>query len=208
MDIGSGLLIIVTVSGLMIANIASPGPNFVIVSRMAASGSRKGALAVVLGIALGSQVYAILTLAGVAVLLQQIGWLARLVQILGGTYLLFLGWRGISAKHKVLEVGHDAEETSPLQGLRIGLMVAFTNFKAIAFFIGLFAAAVPVEGPLWVKLSILVMLSVLQIGWYGCVALLLSQPKPRAVYARFRVGFERVMGSVLALYGLKMIAGR
>lgn len=208
MAIGPELLIIATVSGLMVANIISPGPNFIIVSRMAASGSRNGALGLVLGIAIGSQIYAIITLAGVSVLLQQIGWLARLVQILGGLFLIFLGWRGISAKHRSLEIGTDTQQTSPLQGLRIGLMVAFTNFKAIAFFIGLFAAAVPVNSALWVKLCILLVLMTLQLSWYGCVAVLLSQARPRAIYARFRVGFERVTGSFLALYGAKMILNR
>lgn len=208
MFLGSDALIILTATGLLMANIMSPGPNFIIVSRMAASGSRHGALGVVLGIAIGTQIYAILTLAGVAVVLHQISWLARLVQVLGGMYLVFLGWKGLRARHRMLDVKPNENTTSPAQGLRIGLMVAFTNFKAIAFLIGVFAAAVPVTSSTLVKISVLVVLTLLQLGWYGSVALVLSRPKPRAVYARFRVGFERTMGAFLALFGLKMIFGR
>jgi threonine/homoserine/homoserine lactone efflux protein len=85
------LTVIMTTLALYLAVTISPGPNFAVVSRLAVSDSRRAAFGASLGIGLASILYATLSMAGLAVLLEEIGWLARAVQICGGAYLIYLG---------------------------------------------------------------------------------------------------------------------
>lgn len=85
------LAVILTALTLYLAITVSPGPNLALVSRLAISGSRRAAVGASPGIASADFVYAILSMTGLAVLLREVGWVARGVQIVGGCYLVYLG---------------------------------------------------------------------------------------------------------------------
>jgi threonine/homoserine/homoserine lactone efflux protein len=196
---------VVTALTLYLAVVLSPGPAFTFVSRMAVTGSRSGALGATLGIALGSAAYAVLTMAGLAVILQQVGWLARVLQIAGGLYLIYLGlsaWR-IS----VSDEGAERPETSRrfTQGLRAGVLVCWSNPKAITFFVGLYGVAIPPDTALWAKFAILSGGFVVEAGWYASAVLLLSAPAAQAVYRRSRTVIERILGTILAGFGVRLL---
>src|SRR5947209_19000285 len=92
-----------TTLALYLAVTVSPGPNFAVVSRLAVSGSRRAAFGASVGIGLASIIYATLSMTGLAVLLKEIGWLARAIQICGGCYLVYLGltaWVGAGREPK------------------------------------------------------------------------------------------------------------
>ncbi|SET22497.1 LysE family transporter [Thorsellia anophelis] len=70
----------------------TPGPDFLFVSQTAASRSRFDAMKGVLGIVFGVGVWASLTLIGMDIVFKQFSWLPRVIQLLGGMYLLWLGY--------------------------------------------------------------------------------------------------------------------
>lgn len=204
----AGLTVIMTTLALYLAVTVSPGPNFAVVSRLAVSGSRRAAFAASLGIGLASIIYAALTMTGLAVLLKEIGWLARAVQICGGAYLIYLGisaWIGAGA---MMEATGPAAARSGWYGLRTGFIVDLSNPKSIAFFIGLYAAAVPRETALWAKVAIIAGCFILETLWYALVAAMLSTPAALAIYRRFGKWIERTIGIFLAGFGVRMIYDR
>jgi threonine/homoserine/homoserine lactone efflux protein len=202
------LTVIMTTLALYLAVTVSPGPNFAVVSRLAVSGSRRAAFGASLGIGLASIIYATLTMAGLAVLLEEIGWLARAVQICGGAYLIYLGvsaWINAGAMAKA--IGPVAARDG-WYGLRTGFIVDLSNPKSIAFFIGLYAAAVPHGTALWAKVAIIAGCFVLETFWYALVAMMLSTPAALAIYRRFGKLIERTIGVFLAGFGVRMIYDR
>lgn len=81
---------------IWLAAVISPGPNFLVVSRLALSRSRTSAIGATLGIAAGSVIYAALTLFGLSVLILRFAWLGDTIRVAGGAYLVWLGiqaWR-------------------------------------------------------------------------------------------------------------------
>lgn len=201
------LFVIATALGLYTAVVVSPGPNFALISRLAISGARPAALGATLGFAVASFVYAVLTMTGLALVLTRIGWFASLVQIVGGCYLIYLGvmaWfasRPAAAAHQgaVASVG-------AWRGMRMGAVVNLANPKGITFFIGLYAVAIPTETALWAKIVILGGGFAVELLWYGAVIFLLSSRAARAAFERFGQWIERAIGSVLAAFGLRLIA--
>ena len=85
------LNIIFGVLFLQLLAVVSPGPNFAIVSRLSIAQSKVSGLGAAFGISLGATAYAILTITGLSALLEQVAWLTRAIQILGGCYLVYLG---------------------------------------------------------------------------------------------------------------------
>lgn len=201
----SSLTTIATVMALYAAVVISPGPSFALVSRLAVSSGQRTAAGATLGLALASCLYAVLCLTGLAILLTRIGWLADVVQVLGGCYLVYLGltaWRaGSAAPQNRVHAGGGGF----LRGLRLGVLMNLSNPKGLVFFIGLYAVAVPSGTALWAKLVILAGGFMLEIVWYGLVALLLSSRPARAAYDRFGIWIERMLGTVLAAFGLRLI---
>jgi threonine/homoserine/homoserine lactone efflux protein len=192
------LTVIMTTLALYLAVTVSPGPNFAVVSRLAVSGSRRAAFGASVGIGVASIIYATLSMAGLAVLLREIGWLARAVQVCGGCYLVYLGasaWIGAGA---LIEAVGPVAVRSGWYGLRTGFLVDLSNPKSIAFFIGLYAVAVPHETALRAKIVIIAGCFVVETLWYGLVAAMLSTSAALIIYKRpwkmDRANYRRMSG--------------
>lgn len=186
--------------------VVSPGPAFLVLSQLAAGRSRAAALGASLGIALGAMLFAVLTMWGLAVVVTQIAWLGTALRIAGALYLVYLGLSLFQAAS-----GDSAVAPAPapagadfVAGFRIGALTSITNPKAIAFFLSLFAVALPPALPLAGKLTLLAAGFGIEIGWYVLVALVLSTGHLRAAYARARKGLERVLGAALVLLGVRL----
>jgi threonine/homoserine/homoserine lactone efflux protein len=202
-------LVVATVLLLYAAVVISPGPNFALISRLAISGAARTAIGATVGLACAATVYAVLSMSGLALLLMQIGWLAGLVQFAGGAFLIYLGimsWRR-SAKSADIDGPRPARDGFG-RGLRLGLLVNLGNPKAIAFFVSLYVATIPPGTSSLARLTILAGGFVLEIVWYGLVVWLLSTAPARAAYKRCGVWIERVLGTLLVLFGIRLITER
>lgn len=200
------LVTIVTALGLYADVVVSPGPNFALISRLAVSGARQQATGATLGLAVAATFYAMLTMTGLALLLARVGWLASLIQVAGGCYLVYLGimaWR--SGDPATAVQPQPAGINGAWRGFRTGLLVNLSNPKGIAFFIGLYAVAVPPDTAVWAKLAILFGGFILEIVWYSLVVLCLSSRPARLAYERFGRWIERGIGTLLAAFGLRLI---
>lgn len=198
---------ILTALGLYAAVVLSPGPNFALISRLSISGARPAAIGATFGLAIAATLYAILTMTGLGLVLTRVGWLATVIQIAGGCYLIYLGimaW--LNTQPIASAPGRGIAPTSASRGLRMGMIVNLSNPKGIAFFIGLYAVAVPPDTAVWAKLVILAGAFALEIVWYGFVMVLFSSRPARAAYERFGIWIERAIGTVLAAFGVRLIS--
>ncbi len=202
--------VVAYVLAIYAAAVLSPGPNFAVVSRLAVQGRRAAASRVIAGLAVTATFYAVLAMAGLAVVLNQIAWLARGVQIAGGLYLIYLGisaW--LAARHPpedlVANVLPEQTRQDVRTGLRLGCVVCLANPKSIIFFTSLYAAAIPFDAALATKGIILFGGFSLELVWYSFVLFIFSTSRIRAVYRRYVAWIERGIGTVLAYFGLRLI---
>jgi RhtB (resistance to homoserine/threonine) family protein len=200
--------IIIGATLIWLAAVVSPGPNFLVVSRLALSRSRRSAIGATFGIAVGSLIYAALTMFGLSVMILRFAWLGDTIRVVGGAYLIWLGIQAWRARpedlHPAAAGGAGQDAPSLLRGLRVGFLTEITNPKGIAFFLGLFAAAVPAATPLWAKLAVLSSGGVIEVAWYTAVSLALSSGPMRAGYRKVRRTADRVLGTLLIALGLKV----
>ncbi|MCU0825985.1 MAG: LysE family transporter [Tabrizicola sp.] len=191
------------------AGTISPGPSFTLIVRLAASGARSAALGATVGFSVGAATYATLTMTGFALIITQVGWLMTSIQVAGGCYLIYLGLSAWMSKPAALDEAPEPVLTrGAKKGFQMGLIVELSNPKSIAFFVSIFAVAVPPDAALWVKTTIIVGGFLVDLAWYGLAATLLSTRPVQNVYRKFAVFIDRALGTVLAVFGLRLIAER
>ena len=197
------VITILTVMALYTAIVVSPGPAFAVATRAALFSSREYALGVPFGLALAAAFYAVLAMMGLHVFISSVGWLTQAVQVLGGLYLVYLGWMLWRSAQKLKESPHDGRrrDESFLQGVVSGALVNFANPKAVIFFVSLYAVAIPAGTPIWVKLAVLGLSFVVEAGWYLIVVRCLSANRSRQVFRKFSAIAERIMGACLMFLG-------
>lgn len=196
---------LLAIMGAVLLGAMSPGPSFLLVSRISAARSRSEGLAAALGMGLGAALFGTLALAGLGSLLAAVDWLAAILQGVGGLYLLYLGlriWRG--AATPLPEGGLPAGGSLP-RAFGTALLTQLGNPKTALVYGSLFAALLPAAPATWLPLVLPGLILAVETAWYGLVALGFSAPRPRAVYLRARIWIDRAAGVVLGLIGARLV---
>ncbi|WP_207483816.1 LysE family translocator [Arenibaculum pallidiluteum] len=186
---------------------ASPGPSFVMVARTSVAHSRRHGIAAALGMGTGGVVFATLAVLGLTALLARVEWLYLGVRLLGGAYLLYLGWRIWQGAGEPLRMagGGDGPPVPVLQSFWLSLGTQLSNPKTAIFYASIFAALLPVGAPPWAWAVLLPMVFAIEAGWYTLVAVAFSAAGPQAVYLRAKTWLDRAAAAVLGLLGLRLV---
>ncbi|MBR0641926.1 LysE family translocator [Plastoroseomonas hellenica] len=193
--------------GALLVGVISPGPSFVLVSRIAVTRSRLHGLAAALGMGIGGTIFAGLALLGLAALLSQVEWLYFALKIGGGLYLTWLGiriWRG--AREPLTPAGSDApQDASLLHAFSFALLTQLSNPKAAIIYGSVFAAMLPASPPTWLVSALPPLVFAIETAWYAIVALAFSASHPRALYLRGKLWIDRLAGGVMTALGLRLL---
>jgi threonine/homoserine/homoserine lactone efflux protein len=185
----------------------SPGPSFVLVSRMSVANTRLHGLAAAVGMGFGGALFAVLALAGLITLLERVEWLYLVLKVAGGLYLLYLGvmiWRGAREPISVDPVDGRSMHSLP-RSLALGFVTQISNPKTAVVYASIFAALMPQNPPLLVVLALPPVIFIIETGWYAVVAIAFSASRPQRAYLGAKVWVDRVAGAVIGALGLRLI---
>ena len=197
------LLAVLSISGAITLGAMSPGPSFLMVARTSAARSRADGLAAALGMGIGGVLFAVLALAGVHVVLSTVPLLYGALKVLGGAYLVYLGWtiwRGAATPLVLRDT-----PASSRRAFWLGLATQVSNPKTAVVYASIFVSLLPQEMPLWALFVLPAVIFCIETGWYSIVALALSASGPAAAYLRWKAWIDRAAGGVMGLLGLKLI---
>ena len=129
------LLNIFAFAGAMFLLAITPGPGvFATVSRALASGFANASF-VVLGIVLGDLIFLLLAIFGLSTIASILGDFFIVVKYIGGIYLLFLGYKILTAKENETNL-KGIYELSWKKNFISGLFITLSNPKVILFYLG------------------------------------------------------------------------
>ncbi|MFE6161239.1 LysE family translocator [Streptomyces sp. NPDC056486] len=200
---------LVAFTGVAAGMVAVPGADFAVVVRNALA-SRRAGIVCAIGVAGGLVVHTVLAVAGVAAVLAAVPTLFRVLQIMGGAYVLYLGYRALrSAARAPQSFGApEGEERSAAGGsLRQGFLTNALNPKAPITFLSVLPQFVPAGSPAMPRTLLLASIIVaLALVWFPVVALLVDRlgrwlRRPRTARA-----IEGGTGVVLSVLGLVLLA--
>ncbi|MGO4387741.1 LysE family translocator [Microvirga sp. 2YAF29] len=204
----SATSILISILGALLIGAVSPGPSFVLVSRIAITASRLDGLAAALGMGLGGAVFGALALLGLSTLLSQVEWLYLALKLTGGAYLVYLGLRIWKVASEPLEVpdGQAFKTNSLLRSFAFAFITQISNPKTAVVYASIFAALLPPSPPMWMLIIFPPLIFSIEAGWYVLVALAFSNSRPRSLYLGFKRWIDRTAGFVIGALGLRLIA--
>lgn len=195
----------VTIAGIWLITVVSPGPNFIATVHSAVSASRRAGLLVAAGVALGTTIWATVSLAGLGLLFQTAAWLYQAVKLLGAAFLIYTGARMVlTARNGQPSTGASGIAATGRRAFRLGLLTDLSNPKAAAFFTSLFAVAVPPAAPLWFDAMIVATVVLIAGGWYALAACLVSLNPVAQAYRRVQRMITAVTGVLFVAIGLRL----
>lgn len=200
------------IAGIYLAVLASPGPNFFILSQMALDGRARAARYVVLGLTTGSVAWVLLSVAGVATLLARHPQLGTALRVLGAAYLVWYGIKLLRAAWK-MPAGNAGPSTAPAVqaswvAYRTGLWTGLTNPKGAAFWTSAFAAIFPEAAPHWFYAATVLLVALMSLGWHLGITLVFGIPALRSGYLRTERAINGLSGAALVLLGLQRMVAR
>jgi threonine efflux protein len=210
MDLVQGLLIITSVHLLAAA---SPGPDFVLVSQQTISNGKKAGLMCSIGIALGLSIHILYSAFGLAAIIANSTTALWTIKLLGGSYLIFLGIKGLRAKSQVKDAlgelpNVNAPQHSALKMIGLGFLCNALNPKAPIYFVSLFTVVISADTPATHLAIYGIWMMVIQLAWFSLVAALLSTQKVAKKLQSAGHIIDRIAGGAMLLLGLKVIASR
>lgn len=196
---------LLTVMALHWAVLVTPGANVLVVMQLAASGQRPAALGAGLGVSTVAVIWAALAVMGVHAIFEAHEGLRHVVQAIGGIYLVYVAvrlWR--SRTHHVADKPGAA---SGLSGYRLGFMTNILNPKSALFFGSVFSTALPARPDIATMTLVILMVFANAMVWHIGLALTFSLPGARGYYARHGRLMNRVSGTAVGTFGLRMLFG-
>ena len=145
---------LLTVAALWTLAVVTPGPNFLMILRVAIGQSRTAGLRAVAGVGLGTMTWGAAGFFGVHALFAAAPWLYAGLKSFGGADLYFSDcdcWR--NARERRTEMANQPIVCAGPSAFQLGLVTSLANPKSALFVASIFAAAMPSEPPLMLGLA-------------------------------------------------------
>ncbi|GJL81199.1 MAG: threonine export protein RhtC [marine bacterium B5-7] len=203
----SGILL--SLSALMLA-LMSPGPNILAVIGTSMGVGRKEGVALALGVSFGTFIWVTLTVMGFTAIIASYAQIMFALKILGGCYLLWLGYKSLRSAATRRNVQETAVvlHGGPRAYFARGLTVQMTNPKAALAMIAIVSIGITIDAPLWVGATIIIGATVLSIGGHLMYALAFSTKPIVALYAKTRRFVEAALGTFFCAMGIRLLSDR
>ena len=198
--------IFLTIAVLHLFAVASPGPDFILVSRQCLRYGRRIAIWTSLGIAIGILFHVALSLTGLSILLQNQPDLFWYIKLLASLYIGYLGIVSLVSKssNKLVEDA-TGQAGNKLRSVTTGLLTNVLNPKALIFFITVFAVAINKETGIFVKSLLGIYMSVATFIWFALVSILLTNKKAIERFKKAIPLLEKVTGFFLLLIAIQIL---
>jgi threonine/homoserine/homoserine lactone efflux protein len=205
MDPGSFLAALFAVH---LGAVATPGPNTLLVTNMAAAGARRAALWAAVGTGAGALLWVMGTLGGASALFIAFPRLADGLRWLGGGYLIFLGGQALWSAWQSRAANVAPAVFAPNSAgaaFRRGLVTNLSNPKSLAYYLSLLVASAAPEAPLWVRVTGGAGMAAISLGWYLLLAWTFSRAPVQRLYRRVQPLIAGGTGLLMVGFGLALI---
>ncbi len=183
----------------------TPGPSLAVVIQHTVGSSRLHGLCTAWAHALGVALYALSSLLGLSILLQQSPLAFKIIAYAGAAYLAWMGFKALSAKGGLANQLKSKKMASYGEAAKDGAMISMLNPKLGLFFIALFSQFVSGDPDLYGQIALVATPLMIDGLWYSLVAFLLTIPKILEAIRRQAVWIDRLSGVVLILLALRVI---
>jgi len=206
--------ILVTLASIHFIALMSPGPDFALVVQNATRHGRQTGLYIALGLSCGILLHSLLSLTGISYLVHQQPTLFALMQLAGGSYLLYLGIGALKSTWQTIHTHDDDSLPAESKDLILknkreafskGFATNILNPKALVFFVSLMSSLVPADMSLSGKGFALIILFGLSLFWFSLLAWMLSTKALQKKLSEATVYIDGLCGVVFSFIGASIL---
>lgn len=187
----------------------SPGPDFFLILQAALRLPLRYAISVCAGIAAANGVYLMVAVLGLEVVREMSG-LMKVLKVLGGGYLIYIGVMLLRAPRRTLTAG-DPASALHVPGMRrqftVGFLSAILNPKNAIFYLSLFTVMVAVETGLGTRILYALWMVGVVFVWDMLVAMALGNRRAKRIMGQWVFPIEKVTGVLLGGFGVILALG-
>jgi len=200
------LPLIGTVAFLNLLAVISPGPDFVITVRNSLCYSRRAGIFTSLGISAALCVHLFYCAAGVGFIISKSIILFSILKGLGAAYLIYLGLSSFIAKGSKMDLSEErtATDLTDKSAFKIGFLTNVLNPKATLFLLSLFTLVIGNSTPVYIILTISVIIILTAFTWFTVVSVFLAQQNVQKVFFRYEKIINSTLGVFLMFLGVKI----
>ena len=193
-----------TVAILHLFAVASPGPDFALVTRQSLRYNRKVAIWTSLGIGAGILFHSLLAITGLVLLITSNELFSIILKIIGSLYLLYLGVNSILGSKEEGNIEEENTNTDKFNGFLAGLITNITNIKAILFFVTVFSVVIDTGNNLYLLLYGAYM-ALATFIWFSIISFVFTSESFKSRFSSFLGLFEKIIGFTLILLSLQIL---
>ncbi len=199
----------ITIASIYFIALVSPGPDIALTIRNSLLHSRKTGISGAVGTSFGMLIHLTYTVFGIGYLVVNMPWLMLSIRIAGALYLLYLGYQsfkmaGLGVDEFDRDSGKEVPTISPFKAFRTSVINNLLNPMVILLFVGILSSYITPETPRVVQGLYGVMMISMTLSWFLFVAIFFSIDRIRLQFLKMGKWLERIAGSALILFGLKV----
>ena len=198
--------IFLTVALIHLFAVASPGPDFVLVSRQSFRYGRTVAIWTSAGIAIGILFHVALSLAGLSLLLQNQPDFFWYLKLAAALYIGYLGLTSLILKGPInLQNNSKDGEGRYLKSISSGFLTNALNPKAFIFFITVFTLVINEDTEIVIKSLLGIYMSMATFIWFAFISILLTNQKATERFEKAIPWVEKITGLFLLILAIEII---
>ncbi len=195
-----------SISLLIMLAAISPGPDFAVVTKNSLLYSRKAGIYTALGVSVSLIIHAVYCILGLALIISQSLLAFSIIKYLGAAYLIYIGFKGLSAKREavLLEDKTSNKSLRPLSAFYQGLLCNLLNPKAIMFLLAFFILIVKPGHSLWIEMGYGFEIAVIHMIWFSSLSMMMTLQTVKENLNRIQFYIVKAMGALLVAFGLRI----
>jgi len=197
--------IFLTVAILHFFAVASPGPDFILVTRQCMRYGRKVALWTSLGIALGILFHVALSLTGLTILIQNEPSIFWYLKLAASFYIGYLGLISLFSRSSInLDDNFSDESSKKVKSVSTGFLTNVLNPKAFIFFITVFTLVIDIDTTKVIKVFLGIYMSMATFIWFSFISILITNKNAINRFKKSIPLIERFTGLLLIFIALQI----
>ena len=202
------ILEFITIAGIHLLAVMSPGPDFAMIVKQSIVHSRRTALWTSVGLGLGIAVHVFYSLVGIGLIISQSIIIFNIIKWVGALYLIYIGIMSLRSKAKVISENIEQkhlESISTFEAIRTGFLTNAFNPKVTLFFLALFTQVINPSTPVIIKSVYGLEMILATMTWFSFVSIVLTNSIIKNKFLKVSHIVEKFTGGILIALGIKVL---
>lgn len=183
----------------------SPGPSLAVVARHSLTGGRLHGIVATWGHSVSVGLYALMTILGLALVMQESPMLFKMLTYGGSAYLMYLGIKSLRSKGGVAASFALGKQASIKRAALDGLAISLFNPKLALFFLALFSQFVHAGSEFFSQFVLVVTPMIVDGLWFTLITCILSYPRLLNTLRRRARQIDQISGCVLIVMAFRVL---